>query len=221
MRVLAPSLCALSLLIPAFSQTRSAKPLVDFEMMTWVEVKKAMADGKTTALVYNGGTEQRGPQNVNGGHTLMGHATVVAIAEKMGNAIAAPVMPFSVNNASATYSASSTISGSSAANAFDGNQSTSWTAKSGSTGGGDGAYITVNLGAAYDICKIVIYWGSNFGKAFNIQGSNDGTTFTTLYSVSSNTSTQNVITLASVSYQYIRMQGVTRNSSTTGSRWRP
>jgi creatinine amidohydrolase/Fe(II)-dependent formamide hydrolase-like protein len=31
----------------------------------------------------------------------MGHATVVAIAEKLGNAIAAPVMPFSVNNANA------------------------------------------------------------------------------------------------------------------------
>ena len=74
---------------------------VDFEMMTWVEVKQAIQQGKTTALVYNGGTEQRGPQNVNGGHTLMGHATVVAIAEKLGNAIAAPVMPFSPNNASA------------------------------------------------------------------------------------------------------------------------
>ena len=74
---------------------------VDFGMMTWVEVKKAIQDGKTTALVYNGGTEQRGPQNVNGGHTLMGHATVVAIARKLGNAIAAPVMPFSVNRASA------------------------------------------------------------------------------------------------------------------------
>src|SRR2546426_790419 len=78
------------------------RPLVDFEMMTWPEVKQALEQGKTTALVYNGGTEQRGPQNVNGGHTLMGHATVIAIAEKLGNAIAAPVMPFSVNNASAT-----------------------------------------------------------------------------------------------------------------------
>ncbi|HTS61834.1 MAG TPA: creatininase family protein [Candidatus Acidoferrales bacterium] len=78
-----------------------SRPLVDFEMMTWREVKEALEQGKTTALVYNGGTEQRGPQNVNGGHTLMGHATVVAIAEKLGNAIAAPVMPFSVNSASA------------------------------------------------------------------------------------------------------------------------
>src|ERR1700676_3295268 len=74
---------------------------VDFEMMTWPEVKQAIESGKTTAIIYNGGTEQRGPQSVNGGHTLMGHATVNAIAEKLGNAIAAPVMPFSVNNANA------------------------------------------------------------------------------------------------------------------------
>ncbi|HWE50785.1 MAG TPA: creatininase family protein [Bryobacteraceae bacterium] len=76
--------------------------LVDFEMMTWPEVKAAIhQQGKTTALVYNGGTEQRGPQAVNGGHTLMARATVHAIALKLGNAIAAPVMPFSPNNASA------------------------------------------------------------------------------------------------------------------------
>jgi creatinine amidohydrolase len=89
--------CAVGLAQPTLPSPRS----VDFEMMTWPEVKKAMEQGKTTALVYNGGTEQRGPQNVNGGHTLMGHATVLAIAGKLGNAIAAPVMPFSVNNASA------------------------------------------------------------------------------------------------------------------------
>ncbi len=88
-----------------------AQSKVDFEMMTWPEVKKALESGKTTALVYNGGTEQRGPQNVNGGHTLMGHATVLAIAEKLGNAIAAPVLPFSVNNASATLPGTIGITG--------------------------------------------------------------------------------------------------------------
>src|SRR5277367_3141698 len=88
------SLCLLAL--SAFAQSK-----VDFEMMTWPEVKKAIESGKTTALIYNGGTEHRGPQNVNGGHTLMAHATVIAIAEKLGNAIAAPVLPFSPNNANA------------------------------------------------------------------------------------------------------------------------
>jgi creatinine amidohydrolase/Fe(II)-dependent formamide hydrolase-like protein len=77
------------------------EPLVDFEMMTWPEVKKAIADGKTTALFYTGGTEQRGPQNVNGGHTLMGKAIVHAIALRLGNAIAMPVLPYTPNNASA------------------------------------------------------------------------------------------------------------------------
>jgi len=92
------ALCSVS----AFAQPDvHALRTIDFEMMTWSEVKKAIESGKTTALIYNGGTEQRGPQNVNGGHTLMGHSTVLAIASKLGNAIAAPVMPFSVDNASA------------------------------------------------------------------------------------------------------------------------
>jgi creatinine amidohydrolase len=77
--------------------------LVEFEMMTWPEVKAALAAGKTTALFYTGGTEQRGPQDVNGGHTLMGRATVKAIALKLGNAIAMPVLPYTPNNASAEF----------------------------------------------------------------------------------------------------------------------
>jgi creatinine amidohydrolase len=84
-----------------YGQT-AQKPIVEFDMMTWAEVKKAVhEEGKTTVLVYNGGTEQRGPQNVNGGHTYMAQQTVRAIALKLGNAITAPVLPFSVNEASA------------------------------------------------------------------------------------------------------------------------
>ena len=78
------------------------EPLVEFEMMTWPEVKAALAAGKTTALFYTGGTEHRGPQNVNGGHNLIGKATVKAIALRLGNAIAMPVLPYTPNNASAT-----------------------------------------------------------------------------------------------------------------------
>jgi len=87
--------------VPKRAAARAAPPLVEFEMMTWPEVKAAIDAGKTTALVYTGGTEQRGPQNVNGGHNLMGRATVKAIALKLGNAIALPVLPYTPNNASA------------------------------------------------------------------------------------------------------------------------
>src|SRR5471032_463026 len=98
----------------AFAQAPAAKPaaarqaaagakapLVEFEMMTWPEVKAALAAGKTTAIVYTGGTEQRGPQNVNGGHTLMARATEKAIALKLGNAIVMPTLAYSPNRASA------------------------------------------------------------------------------------------------------------------------
>jgi creatinine amidohydrolase len=94
-----------ALTIPTMTvMTRAKAPgaaLVEFELMTWPEVKAALAGGKTTALFYTGGTEQRGPHDINGGHTLMGKATVKAIALKLGNAIAMPVLPYTPNNASA------------------------------------------------------------------------------------------------------------------------
>src|SRR5262245_37560706 len=94
---------------PAFAQApresqqpgTNKEPRVEFGMMTWPEVKARMAEGKTTALVYTGGTEQLGPQNVNGGHTLMAQEIVKAIALKLGNALFLPVLPYTPNNASA------------------------------------------------------------------------------------------------------------------------
>jgi creatinine amidohydrolase/Fe(II)-dependent formamide hydrolase-like protein len=79
--------------------------------MTWVEVKRALAAGKTTALIYKGGTEQREPQVVNGGHTLVVKQLGLMIAEKLGNAIVAPVMPFSVNDASADLPGTNGLTG--------------------------------------------------------------------------------------------------------------
>jgi len=103
MRILTSTIALLAIAAgAAYSQAKAPASTLDLEMMTWPELKRAIHEqGKTTALVYNGGTETRGPQCVNGGHTLMAHATVLAIAEKLGNAVAAPVMPFSVNNANA------------------------------------------------------------------------------------------------------------------------
>jgi creatinine amidohydrolase/Fe(II)-dependent formamide hydrolase-like protein len=69
-------------------------------MMTWSEVNHAIHDeGFTNVVVYNGGTEQRGPQNVNGGHNLMARATARAISLKMGHTLFAPVLAYSVNKA--------------------------------------------------------------------------------------------------------------------------
>ena len=97
----APATKAAATSAAARQSATAKKDLVEFEMMTWPEVKAAMAAGKTTALFYTGGTEQRGPQNVNGGHTLMGREIVRTIAQRLGNSIAMPVLAYTPNNASA------------------------------------------------------------------------------------------------------------------------
>lgn len=74
---------------PLFSQ------IVDMELLTYAEVGEAIRNGKTTALIYNGGTEQRGPHAVLGGHTLIARRTGEAIARELGNALVAPALPFS------------------------------------------------------------------------------------------------------------------------------
>jgi len=83
-----------------FGQRAQKPDPVDIELMTYPEIYSAIHDhGKTTVLVYNGGTEQRGPHAVLGGHTLMAHAIAPMIARKLGNALVAPVLPFSVSPA--------------------------------------------------------------------------------------------------------------------------
>jgi creatinine amidohydrolase len=77
-----------------------ASPIVDIELLTWPEIYKAIHEqGKTTAIIFDGGTEQRGPQGVTGAHNFIAHATADAIARKLGNALVAPVIPYSVNKA--------------------------------------------------------------------------------------------------------------------------
>jgi creatinine amidohydrolase len=75
-------------------------PIVDIELLTWPEIYNAIHEqGKTTAILFDGGTEQRGPQGVTGAHNFIAHATADAIARKLGNALVAPVIPYSVNKA--------------------------------------------------------------------------------------------------------------------------
>jgi creatinine amidohydrolase len=91
------ALCTLAMTCVG-SYAQSKGPLVEFEMMTAQEVRQARDSGKTTILIYNGGTEYRGPQNVNGGHTLIAREVSRMIALKLGNALTAPVLAYSVNN---------------------------------------------------------------------------------------------------------------------------
>ena len=79
----------------AMAQENEAQ--VEIELMTYPEIYAAIHEqGKTTVLVVNGGIEQRGPHAVLGGHSLTAKPQGVDIARKLGNALVAPVMPFSI-----------------------------------------------------------------------------------------------------------------------------
>jgi creatinine amidohydrolase/Fe(II)-dependent formamide hydrolase-like protein len=62
------------------------------EEMTWMDVRDAMAGGKTTVIVSTGGHEPNGPWLALGKHNYVLHANCEAIARKMGNALCAPII---------------------------------------------------------------------------------------------------------------------------------
>ncbi len=80
-----------------FAQQPNTKDIVELELLTHSEVTDKLKSGTTTVLLVAGGTEERGPQDVIGGHTIMARHHAINIAKKLGNALVAPVLPFAVN----------------------------------------------------------------------------------------------------------------------------
>jgi len=62
------------------------------EEMTWMDVRDALAAGKTTAIVPTGGMEPNGPWLVTGKHNYVLRANCDAIARELGNAICTPIV---------------------------------------------------------------------------------------------------------------------------------
>ena len=71
-----------------------ANPSVFIEEMTWMDVRDALAAGKTTAIITTGGIEPNGPWLVTGKHNYVNRANCEAIARKLGNALCAPNIEF-------------------------------------------------------------------------------------------------------------------------------
>ena len=62
------------------------------EEMTWMEVRDALRDGKTTAIISTGGIEQNGPYLATGKHNYVLAGACEGIARKLGDALCAPVL---------------------------------------------------------------------------------------------------------------------------------
>lgn len=85
-------LAALAALAAAPAAARAGE--IEIERMTSPEVAEALAAGKTTLIIPTGGTEQNGPHMITGKHNFIVRETARRIAEKLGNALVAPVLAY-------------------------------------------------------------------------------------------------------------------------------
>ncbi len=71
--------------------------IVDLEMLTHSELSQKLKDGWTSVFLVTGGTEERGPHDVLGGHNILAKSHATMAAKKLGKTIVAPVLPIAVN----------------------------------------------------------------------------------------------------------------------------
>ncbi|WP_034591940.1 discoidin domain-containing protein [Hamadaea tsunoensis] len=105
-------------------------------------------------------------------------------------------------------SASSVEGGNTAASAFDGNTGTRW-----GSAFADPQWIQVDLGSVQSICGVQLQWEAAYGKSFQIQVSNDGSTnWQSIYTTTTGTGGTQNLTGLSGSGRYVRMYGTVRGT---------
>ncbi len=88
--------------------------------------------------------------------------------------------------------------------AFDGNAGTRWSSQF-----SDPQWVQVDLGSTVGICQVVLTWEAAYARAFQIQVSTDGSTWTSIYSTTAGTGGTQALSVAG-SGRYVRMYGTTR-----------
>ena len=79
----------------ASAQTAAPSPPGrDISDMTWIEIRDAIAAGTRTVIVPSGGIEQNGPHMILGKHDHIVRHAARRIAERLGDALTVPVLPF-------------------------------------------------------------------------------------------------------------------------------
>ncbi|MEV7126886.1 discoidin domain-containing protein [Streptomyces sp. NPDC093260] len=111
-------------------------------------------------------------------------------------------------------SASSTENaGTPASAAFDGDTGTRW-----SSAASDPQWVQVDLGSVQNLCKVDLNWEAAYGKDFQIQASADGSSWTTLKSVTGATGGTASYDVSG-SGRYVRVNGTARGTAYGYSLW--
>ena len=111
-------------------------------------------------------------------------------------------------------SASSTENaGTPASAAFDGSTTTRW-----SSAFSDPQWLQVDLGGTHSISKVTLNWEAAYATAFQIQTSNDGTTWTNIYSTTTGAGGIQTVNVTG-SARYVRVNGTQRATAYGYSLW--
>jgi hypothetical protein len=106
-----------------------------------------------------------------------------------------------------TATASSTQSGNVAANAVDGDAATRW-----ESAASDPQWLEVDLGAPTLVNRVEIAWETAFASVYSIQISNDGASWTTVFSTTVGNGGTDEIYLTPVTTRYVRLYGAQRGT---------
>src|SRR6201999_3534465 len=88
--------------------------------------------------------------------------------------------------------------------AVDGNTGTRW-----SSGFSDPQWLQVDLGASFSLCRVTIQWEAAYAKAFQVQTSSDGATWTNIFSTTTGTGGTQTLDV-SASGRFVRVYGTQR-----------
>jgi len=94
----------LAALLAPLTATAQPRP-VWIDDLTWVEVRDAIASGKTTAIIFFGSSEQNGPHMAIGKHNFIARYCAEQIAGKLGDALVYPVIPLAITGDAAAKTA--------------------------------------------------------------------------------------------------------------------
>src|SRR6185312_7961190 len=97
--------------------------------------------------------------------------------------------------------------------AVDGNTGTRW-----SSAFSDPQWLQVDLGSTQSICQVALNWETAYATAFQIQTSNDASSWTSIYSTTSGTGGVQTLNVSG-SGRYIRMYGTARATGYGYSLW--
>ena len=139
-------------------------------------------------------------------------ATVAVTATILG--IAPAHAAGTLNSQGKPATASSTENaGLGAANAVDGSTGTRW-----SSAFGDPQWLEVDLGGAATVSQVVLNWEAAYATGFQLQTSNDGVNWTSIYSTTTGTGGNQSLAVTG-SGRYVRMNGTQRATQYGYSLW--